>query len=295
MIASMTGYGKCDFANENIKISVEIRSVNSKQLDLTLRLPMVFREQETILRNKLTQLLERGKVEVTVVYENLRGETPVKFNTNVIKEYKNQIQQLIHDLNISEPKDWLPVLFRLPDALTSHNIEADEVEREALMNISMEAASNFMEARIKEGKGLYEFFFQKIERIREYLEYTEKFETERVSKIRDRIEQQLSHLQNVEIDRGRLEQEMIFYIEKLDITEEKQRLRSHLNYFEETLGEPDEVNVTGKGKKLGFISQEIGREINTLGSKSNDAEMQKLVVMMKDELEQIKEQVLNVL
>ena len=152
-----------------------------------------------------------------------------------------------------------------------------------------------MEYRLQEGKGLYEFFFEKIERIREYLGHTEKFEGERISKIREKLEQQLSRLQGVEIDRGRLEQELIFYIEKLDVSEEKQRLRSHLNYFEETLGEPDETQVSGKGKKLGFISQEMGREINTLGSKSNDADMQKLVVMMKDELEQIKEQVLNVL
>lgn len=295
MIASMTGYGKAGFANDNLKISVEIKSVNSKQLDLTLRLPSVFRELETQLRNKLAPILERGKVEVNVSYENIKGETPVKFNTEVIKGYQKQIEGLVADLDLPQPHDLLPVLLRLPESLTSYTQEADEEERESIMNVSLEAANSFMEYRIQEGKGLYDFFFNKIERIREYLNHTEKFEAERINKIREKLEQQLARLQGVEIDRGRLEQELIFYIEKLDVTEEKQRLRSHLNYFEETLGEPDEKEVSGKGKKLGFISQEIGREINTLGSKSNDADMQKLVVMMKDELEQIKEQVLNVL
>lgn len=295
MIASMTGYGKAIFANENIRIGVEIKSINSKQLDLTLRLPAVFREQETNLRNRLSQILERGKVEVNVNYENLKGIAPVQFNTEVIKEYKKQIDNLTVELNIPSPSDWITLLLRLPESLTANNQEAEDSEKELLVNVVVEAAQNLMESRINEGKGLYEFFFNKIERIREYLSYTERFETERINKIREKLEQQLSRLQGVEIDRGRLEQELIFYIEKLDVNEEKLRLRSHLNYFEETLGEPDETQVFGKGKKLGFISQEIGREINTLGSKSNDAEMQKLVVMMKDELEQIKEQVLNVL
>lgn len=295
MIASMTGFGKVDFANENMKITVEIKSVNSKQLDLMLRLPAVFREQETLLRNRLSSILERGKIEVSVSYENLRGETPVKINKEIIAGYKKQIEGIISELHLPQPNDWIQILIRLPEALASHTQEADEEEKEMLSNLIMEAAQNFKDSRVKEGRGLYEFFFEKIERIREYLSYTEKYEGERVNKIREKLEQQLSKLQAVEIDRGRLEQELIFYIEKLDVTEEKQRLKSHLNYFEETLGEPDESQVDGKGKKLGFISQEIGREINTLGSKSNDADMQKLVVMMKDELEQIKEQVLNVL
>lgn len=295
MIASMTGYGKATFADDDIKITVEFKSVNSKQLDLLLRVPAIFRDQETILRNRLSPILERGKVEVNVTYENLKGETPVKINKEIIKEYKKQIDDLIGELNLPAPTEWIPVLFRLPESLGSHTPEVSDSTKDILITVALEGAQNFMESRIKEGQGLYEFFFEKIERIREYLGHTEEFESERVSKIREKLEQQLSRLQGVEIDRGRLEQEMIFYIEKLDVTEEKQRLRSHLNYFEETLGEPDEKNMIGKGKKLGFISQEIGREINTLGSKSNDAGMQKLVVMMKDELEQIKEQVLNVL
>lgn len=295
MIASMTGYGKGVFANDNIKITVEIKSINSKQLDMMIRIPALFRDLETQLRTNISPILERGKVDVNISYEKSQVETPVNFNLSVLKGYKNQIDELVTSLNIPEPKDPLALLFRLPEAFASVNTEANEDEKEVLKEAINLAVDSLVESRIKEGKGLYEFFFDKIERIREYLSHTEKFEPERVGKIRERLEQQLSKLQSLDIDRGRLEQEMIYYIEKLDITEEKQRLRSHLTYFEETLGEPDEIKVGGKGKKLGFISQEIGREINTLGSKSNDADMQKLVVMMKDELEQIKEQVLNVL
>lgn len=295
MIASMTGYGKSIFTSENIKVTVEIKSINSKQLDLTLRIPSVFRDQESIVRQKLSPLLERGKVEVSVTYENLQGIAPIKFNDDIIFSYKEKLDNLIHKLNLPEPKEYLSVLLRMPDTMISETAEANEFEQETLLKTALDAAELFIQSRIKEGKGLYEFFFEKIERIREYLRLTEKFETARIDKIREKLEQQLARLQGVEIDRGRLEQELIFYIEKLDVSEEKQRLQSHLNYFEETLGSPDETQIAGKGKKLGFISQEIGREINTLGSKSNDADMQKLVVMMKDELEQIKEQVLNVL
>lgn len=291
----MTGYGKADFANDKIKIIVEIKSVNSKQLDLMLRLPAYFREQETRLRNQLSPELERGKIEVNVSYENLQGDTPVKFNLSTIKAYKEEIERLVKELDIPAPTEWTQVLFRLPDAMSTFTRDAEESEKEALTDAAFKAVEAFKESRLQEGRGLYEFFFQKIERIREYLSLTTQYENQRVQKIREKLEQQLSRLQSVEIDMGRLEQELIFYIEKLDVTEEKQRLSSHLTYFEETLGGPDDSNVGGKGKKLGFIAQEMGREINTLGSKSNDADMQKLVVMMKDELEQIKEQVLNVL
>ena len=291
----MTGYGKASFANDKIKLTVDIKSINSKQLDLTLRLPSVFREQETQLRTRLAPILERGKVELNVVYESLQEAAPVKINRTIINDYKKSLDVIINELNIPEPQDYLSILLRLPEVLSSSIKEANEDETMILESVVIEAAENHRLSRINEGRGLYEFFFEKVERIRELLNHTEQFESDRVARIRERIETQLNHLQGVEIDKGRLEQEMIFYVEKLDVTEEKQRLRSHLNYFEETLGEPEETSIIGKGKKLGFISQEIGREINTLGSKSNDAEMQKLVVMMKDELEQIKEQVLNVL
>lgn len=291
----MTGYGKATFANENLKVTVEIKSVNSKQLDLTLRLPAIFRDQETTLRNSLSPVLERGKIEVSVVYENIREASPVKINEEIIRQYKKELDKLIVELNLPQPGEYLSTLLKMPEVMTTCSPEAAEDENETLITTVLEAAEIFRQSRIKEGKGLYEFFFDKVEKIRGYLQLTEKFEKGRVEKIREKLELQLSRLQGVEIDRGRLEQELIFYIEKLDVAEEKQRLRSHLNYFEETLGEPDEIGIGGKGKKLGFISQEIGREINTLGSKANDADMQKLVVMMKDELEQIKEQVLNVL
>lgn len=295
MIASMTGYGRSAFANEKIKINVDIKSINSKQLDLVMRLPAIFRDQENLLRNCVSPIVERGKIEVTVTYESSVEKMPVTVNKSVIGQYKEMLDNLVEELQLPKPGEYLSLLLRLPEVMTTHSPEADQDEKEILLQAVTSAAENLMESRIKEGKGLYEFFFAKIERIREYLSLTEKYEKDRVARIREKIEQQLARLQGIEIDRGRLEQEMIFYVEKLDVTEEKQRLSSHLNYFEETMGEPDELNVGGKGKKLGFISQEIGREINTLGSKSNDAEMQKLVVMMKDELEQIKEQVLNVL
>ena len=295
MIESMTGYGKATFATEKKKISVDIKSINSKQLDLIIRVPSLFRDQEHIIRQLLAPILERGKVDITVNIENLSEVSNLTINTKLIKVYKNQIEQLVNELNVEAPHDWIPVLFRLPDALTSPIPEAGEDETEGLYKACLDAAGSLHESRLQEGRKLYEFFFSKTKRIRDLLHKTEKFENERVPKIRERLEQQLQKLESIEYDKGRLEQELIFYIEKLDVTEEKLRLNSHLNYFEETLGGPEDLSTGGKGKKLGFISQEIGREINTLGSKSNDADMQKIVVMMKDELEQIKEQVLNVL
>ena len=295
MIASMTGFGKASYANDLLKITVEVKSINSKQLDLMIRMPAAFREQETMLRNKISPLLERGKVEVCVQYEKNLDNAAVNINSKLIGTYKHQLDNLISELNLPVPNEYLHILLKMPDVMHPDISESSEEENDFLTAAIMEAVENLRLARLNEGKGLYEFFFEKIERIRGYLSLTGKFEQQRIVKIREKLEAQLSKLQAVEIDRGRLEQELIFYIEKLDVSEEKQRLSSHLSYFEETLGSPDETYVTGKGKKLGFISQEIGREINTLGSKSNDADMQKLVVMMKDELEQIKEQVLNVL
>ena len=291
----MTGYGKGVFANDRKKITVELKSINSKQLDLVVRTPALFREHETLIRNIVSPVIERGKVDLTVTVDNLSDDSTLEINTNALKGYKSQIENLISELNLPEPSDWLQVLFRMPDAFNNKVQEADEDDAKGLMQACMDAVSNLDESRLKEGEKLYSFFFDKTARIRALLAETEKFENARVPKIRERLEQQLQKLESIEFDRGRLEQELIYYIEKLDVTEEKVRLGNHLNYFEETLGEPDETRCSGKGKKLGFISQEMGREINTLGSKSNDADMQKLVVMMKDELEQIKEQVLNVL
>lgn len=295
MISSMTGYGKSTIAKGRKIFTVEIKSVNSKQLDLIIRMPSVFRDEETALRNRISPDLERGKVDLTVSLTNVSGEGEMVINSDLLKSYKNQLNDLSQLLNIEPPQDWLPLLLRLPEAFTNPNTEASEEEKETLQTACQEALEAFQDFRLQEGRKLYDFFFEKTEKIRFLLSEIEKFETQRIPKIREKLESQLQKLTTIEYDKGRLEQELIYYIEKLDITEEKVRLQSHIDYFEETLGEPDSPDVSGKGKKLGFIAQEMGREINTMGSKSNDAEMQKIVVMMKDELEQIKEQVFNVL
>lgn len=295
MIESMTGYGKADLSVSNKKITVEIKSINSKQLDLTLRVPALYRDQETQLRNLISPIIERGKVDVTLTVENMIPTSALKINQELLKDYKKQIEELTEALELDTPQDWINILFRLPDAWTTKMPEADEEDANLIRTVCEEACQNLRKSRIQEGEKLYYFFFEKTAAIKNLLEKTSLYESSRVPKIRERLEQQLQKLESIEYDRGRLEQELIFYIEKLDVTEEKIRLNSHILYFEETLGEPNDPMTGGKGKKLGFIAQEMGREINTLGSKSNDAEMQRIVVMMKDELEQIKEQVLNVL
>lgn len=295
MISSMTGFGRGSAQSQNKKIKVEIKSLNSKQLDLSIRIPSYFREQEVGLRAPIAEQLERGKVDVMITVENLTHDNAVSLNTGILKYYKEEIERLGKDLNLQEPADWYSVLLRLPDVMKSENNLPDEEDSKALYDAFNEAIASLKEFRKEEGRKLYGFFIEKVENIGNLLEETGKYEEQRVPKIRQRLEEQLSHLSSIEYDRGRLEQELIFYIEKLDVSEEKLRLKSHLNYFLETLGQKEQESVQGQGKKLGFIAQEMGREINTLGSKSNDAEMQRLVVRMKDELEQIKEQVLNVL
>ena len=274
MILSMTGFGSATAECLNKRFTVEVKSLNSKQLDLTLRMPQGYRHVETEVRNIVGPRLERGKAELSAFVENLSGETASRLNIEVM-----------------EPADWYGVLMRLPDTIKSETpAEVAEPEKEAFLQCVREAVDGLMEHRAAEGRRLDEFFRVRIARITELLAEVPRFETERITKIRTRITEQLKSLPKVEYDKGRLEQEMIFYIEKLDINEEKQRLAQHLRYFLETLD-----SAPGQGKKLGFIAQEMGREINTLGSKSNQADMQILVVKMKDELEQIKEQVLNVM
>ena len=291
MLLSMTGFGKSVVELPSKKIIVEIKSLNSKQLDLSVRVPSALRDKEMELRNTVARKALRGKVEMNVYLESIAGDTAVQFNIPLMEAYKKQIENMATSLNINLPADWYSVLFRFPDVTKSDNTTAtDAAELEACVTATTQAVNALMEYRATEGAKLEEFFTVRIENIRNLLALIPGYEVERVEKIRSRIIDNLSQLPQVEYDRARLEQEMIFYIEKLDISEEKQRLSQHLNYFMETLAcEP------GQGKKLGFISQEMGREINTLGSKSNHAEMQKIVVKMKDELEQIKEQVLNVL
>ena len=292
MLLSMTGFGKAVAVTKNKKITVEIKSLNSKQLDLNARVPSVYRDKELELRNMVGRPLERGKVDMTVTVENLGGETNTTLNVTALQAYKKQIEDASSALGIPVPSDWYSVLLRFPDVMhTDTQTEIADDETEALFSAVSSAVTALMDYRRTEGRKLEDFFTERIRRISALLKEVDPFEAQRIEKIRIRIEEGLKKIPGVEIDKGRLEQEMIFYIEKLDINEEKQRLGQHLAYFVETLQSP----LPGQGKKLGFISQEMGREINTLGSKSNHADMQRIVVKMKDELEQIKEQVLNVM
>jgi len=290
----MTGFGRGCVSSSSKKITVELKSLNSKQFDVTTRIPGFFREYEIDVRNYVASNLERGKVEMTVNVDNLATEASAFVNVPLLAVYKKQFEDLGNALSLPEPSDWYSLLMRMPDSMRTETVSADENDRKALEDATRQAVDNLREFRVQEGRKLYDFFISKIEAIGELLKQVEPYEAERVPKIKARLEEQLSRLSSIEYDAGRLEQELIFYIEKLDVNEEKLRLRSHLNYFLETLG-GEEFPKEGQGKKLGFIAQEMGREINTLGSKSNHAEMQKIVVKMKDHLEQIKEQVLNVL
>lgn len=291
MILSMTGFGRAVVENATKRFTVEIKSLNSKQLDLSTRVPAPYREAELGLRNVVGRRLERGKVDLNVYVESVSGDSIASFNIPVMAAYKAEFEKMAEQLNLPQPGDWYSLLLRFPDALRSDALTAVSEDEVSTMTEAVEqAVEALMQFRAKEGVKLQEFFTSRINAISALLTEVPKYESERIERVRTRIEEGLAKISAVDYDKGRLEQEMIFYIEKLDVNEEKQRLAQHLNYFIETMqGNP------GQGKKLGFISQEMGREINTLGSKSNHAEMQKLVVKMKDVLEQIKEQVLNVM
>ena len=291
MLLSMTGFGKAIVEIPNKKITVEIKSLNSKQLDVSARVPAAYREKELEMRNRIARRLERGKVDLSVHVETVVSDTPATLNIALMDQYKTQIETMSQELAIPLPTDWYSVLLRMPEVMKAENSTSlSDEEGDALLKAVDEAIEGLMQFRREEGKKLEEFFAQRIDNIRARLSEVPQYEGERVAKIRARIEDGLAKIKEVDYDKSRLEQEMIYYIEKLDVNEEKQRLTQHLNYFIETMND-----THGQGKKLGFISQEMGREINTLGSKSNHAEMQKIVVRMKDELEQIKEQVLNVM
>ena len=292
MILSMTGFGKAVVIDNNRKITAEIKSLNSKQLDLAIRLPQAYREIELDLRNQVAHSLERGKVDLYIYTEAIDNASAVNLNLPLLKEYKVQIERMSSELSIPLPVDWYATLLRMPDAFKTDNnsTDVDESELKAVAEAVENAIKALIEFRTQEGNRLQAFFTDKIANIQALLGEVDGYEAERVAKIKGRIQESLNKLESVDYDQNRFEQEMIFYIEKLDITEEKIRLQNHLNYFLSTM-----ETGHGQGKKLGFISQEMGREINTLGSKSNHAELQKVVVRMKDELEQIKEQVLNVM
>ncbi len=287
----MTGYGKAVVAYKDKKIHVEVKSLNSKQLDLNTRIAPLYREKEMEMRQMVAEAIIRGKVDMSVWIEKDTGVDPTPINGALVENYYQQIKSISEKTGIPVPEDWFYTLLRMPDVLTK--TETEELEDEEWLTVKgavSEALKNLVDFRIQEGAALQKKFTEKIDNIAILLAEIEPYEKSRVEKIKQRIVEGLQQIPGVDYDKNRLEQELIYYIEKLDISEEKQRLTNHLKYFRDTMNEP-----AGQGKKLGFIAQEMGREINTTGSKSNQAEMQNLVVKMKDELEQIKEQVLNAL
>lgn len=286
MIQSMTGFGKATLQLPTKKITVEIKSLNSKGLDLNTRMPSVFREMELGLRNQLSQKLERGKVDFSLYVEVTGEEASSKINVPIVKGYINQMKAVIPNADETE---LMKMAVRMPDALKTERDEIDENEWKQIQTVIDEALQNIIQFRIDEGVSLEKEFLHRIANIMTLMNNAVAYDAERVETVKTRLRTALDELKE-NVDENRFEQELIFYLEKYDITEEKVRLENHLNYFIETL-----AGTEANGRKLGFITQEMGREINTMGSKSNHSEMQKLVVMMKDELEKIKEQVLNVL
>ena len=291
MIQSMTGYGKAVVAFKEKKIHVEIKSLNSKQLDLNTRIAPLYREKEMEMRQMVAEALIRGKVDMSVWVEKDTSVDPTPINAQLVENYYQQIKAIADKTGIPTPEDWFYTLLRMPDVMTKTDVEElDDEEWKVVKGGVAEALKNLVDFRTQEGAALQKKFTEKIDNIAKLMGEIEPYEKSRVQKIKARIIDGLQQIPSAEYDKNRLEQELIYYIEKLDISEEKQRLANHLKYFRDTMNEP-----AGQGKKLGFIAQEMGREINTTGSKSNQAEMQNIVVKMKDELEQIKEQVLNAL
>ncbi|WP_333693279.1 YicC/YloC family endoribonuclease [Flavobacterium sp.] len=286
MIQSMTGFGKASLQLPTKKITVEVKSLNSKGLDLNVRMPSVYREMELSLRNIISQKLERGKVDFSIFIEITGEETSSKINVPIVKGYINQMKAVIPNADETE---LMKMAVRMPDALKTERDEIDENEWNEILKVVDDAMKNIASFRIDEGKSLENEFIMRIENIRNFMNQAVSMDAERIETVKNRLRTALAELE-ANVDENRFEQELIFYLEKYDITEERVRLENHLNYFIETI-----AGTEANGRKLGFITQEIGREINTMGSKSNHSEMQKLVVMMKDELEKIKEQVLNVL
>ena len=286
MIQSMTGFGKATLQLPTKKITVEIKSLNSKGLDLNTRMPSVFREMELGLRNQLSARLERGKIDFSLYIEATGEETSSKINVTIVRGYINQMKAMIPNADETE---LMKMAVRMPDALKTERDEIDENEWKKIQTVIDEAIENIAQFRKAEGVSLEREFLHRIANIMALMNKAVSYDAERVETVKTRLRNALDELKE-NVDENRFEQELIFYLEKYDITEEKVRLENHLNYFIETI-----AGTEANGRKLGFITQEMGREINTMGSKSNHTEMQKLVVMMKDELEKIKEQVLNVL
>jgi uncharacterized protein (TIGR00255 family) len=287
----MTGYGKAECLLPGKKLAIELKSLNSKQLDANIRVPAFYREKELEIRQLIAADLERGKVECSIYYELTGKEGSAVINEPVVKEYYEHLYRISGELGLDPSLELLGMVMRMPDAIRTEKPELDEEEWLEVKQGLQQAMEELIHFRINEGRAMEKDLTERVRVISRKLNEVEKYEKERIAQIRGRIENNLATLlSREEIDQNRFEQELIFYLEKLDISEEKVRLANHCDYFLETMKEERAV-----GKKLGFISQEMGREINTLGSKANHAEIQRLVVEMKDELERIKEQILNVL
>jgi len=287
MILSMTGYGKAESNGHNKKFTVEIKSLNSKQIDMNVRMPSSYRDKELVIRKLLSSALSRGKIDCSLFVEYTGVEKTANINAEVVKKYYQDLKSIAQDLDNND--ELMSTVMRMPEVMKVEKEELDPAEWQTIESLIQQAATALTQFRKDEGQSLADDFKLRIENIRTLMKSIEKEEHQRVANIRERIVEKLGELKST-IDENRLEQELIFYLEKLDVTEELVRLSNHLNYFLETMN-----STISEGKKLGFICQEIGREVNTIGSKSNNAEMQQQVVQMKDELEKIKEQILNVL
>ena len=291
MIMSMTGYGKAVAVVQHQKVLVEIRTLNSKQLDINMRLPQSFREKEIALRNLLREGLKRGKTDFTISKEQMEKEEGPVLNKTIALRYYHELKKFAAEIDTGKQEDYLAIIARFPEVFAREDILPDEKDWNQIFEAVQEAIEKVNQFRKQEGSVLEKDFRQRIASILSLLQTVDGYEKKRIERIKDRIVKNLNeHLKEIHFDKNRLEQELIYYIEKLDVTEEKVRLKKHCDYFVEVLNGEEAA-----GKKLGFVLQEIGREINTLGSKANDADMQKIVVLMKDELEKMKEQMLNIL
>lgn len=291
MIKSMTGFGKAECELSDRKVIIEIKTLNSKSLDIYTKIPGMYREKELEIRNELSKILQRGKIEFVLYYEYTNESKATTINSAVVKSYINQLSLLAKDLNISSKDQLLQIAMRLPDTLNTEREEINENDWKLVLETIVKAINQVDKFRIQDGNQLKEEFNNRIDLIEKYKNDVVPFEKARIEKLKIKLKENLrAWLDEKDIDKNRFEQEIIYYLEKIDISEEKARLSNHCKYFKEVMDD-----VEPSGKKLGFITQEIGREINTLGSKANDSDIQKIVVLMKDELEKIKEQVLNIL
>ena len=291
MLKSMTGYGKAVCNYQNKTITIELRAVNNKQIDISTRLPLLYKEKDLELRNEITRQAERGKIDLVITVEQTKIERPVQINQTLVKDYFAQIKAIANELSLSVSEQLLITALRFPDTLKSETPVLEETEWNTLQSCFKETLSNFDKFRIQEGKALEKDIVERVMLILNFLEELSEFEANRIKRIKERLKKNLEEfIPPSSIDANRFEQEIIYFLEKLDITEEKVRLKNHCEYFTKTIQDED-----SSGRKLGFIAQEMGREINTIGSKANDSAIQKKVIQMKDELEKIKEQLMNVL